>query len=184
VTPAQASPGEPLHFVGALPTAVRRPIVVQRGMYGNWIDLGTRHTNAHGAFSFSVPKNGMPSDPYRILAPQVRIGGHVYPALATPVRTIQTIEPDVEVYLSPTQDGAIVLTADATPARAGRTLRLERRVTPTKWVTVATHAEDRNGSASFAVTPKASDTVYRVVAATWNGAGWYPSFPVTVVGAS
>jgi len=187
VTPAQASPGEPLHFVGSLPTAVRRQIIVQRGMYGNWIDLQTRYTDAHGDFSFRVPKNGMPSDPYRVMAPRATVGGHTYAAVATPVRTIATLEPNVEVSLSSAKVAvgrSVTLGVEATPARPGRPLMLQRRVSPTAWRTVVQSVgavEDQYGEGSFALDTLTTGTAtYRVVAAAWKGAGWYPSFPVTL----
>lgn len=187
LTPTQASPGEPLHFVGSLPTPVRRPIVVQRGMYGNWIDLETRYTDAGGRFDFRVPKNGMPSDPYRVMAPRTTVGGHTYAAVATPVRTVVTLEPDVEVDLSASKVAVgrtVTLGVDATPARPGRPLVLQRRVSPTAWRTVALSVgvtEDKYGEGSFTLNTLTPGTAtYRVVAAAWNGAGWYPSFPVTL----
>lgn len=187
LTPTQAAPGEPLHFVGSLPTAVRRPIVVQRGMYGNWIDLQTRHTDNRGRFNFRVPKNGMPSDPYRVMAPRTTVGGHTYAAVATPVRTVVTLEPDVEIGLSSSNAAVgrtVTLDVDATPARPGRPLLLQRRVSPTVWRTVVLAVgvtEDKQGEGSFTLDTLVPGTsTYRVVAADWKGAGWYPSFPVTL----
>jgi len=185
ITPGQAAPGEPLTLVGKLPTKVRRPIAVQRGMYGHFFDIAHGRTNAHGRFRLQIPKNGMGSDPYRIVARKVRVHHHVYPAIKTRPRTIKTLEPDVGVTLSDTAVGlgeAATLTAAGFPARPGRPLTLQRRVTPTIWQNVgASRPENGRGQAVFTLpTSSIGATTYRVVAGAWNGAGWFPSFPVTL----
>ena len=185
VSPAQASPGETLTLTGSLPTKIRRPVAVQRGMYGKYSDVARSRTDASGHFSFRIPKNGMPSDPYRVVAKKVRIHHHVYPAISTPIRVVKTQEPDVLVSLSADSVGigdAATLTATGTPVRPGRPLTLQLRTSPTTWQTIgASVPENARGQATFTLPTSAAGTeVFRVRAETWNGAGWYPSFPVTL----
>lgn len=186
ITPTQASPGEPLTLTGALPTKVRRPIAVQRGMYGNFFDIAHGRTDAHGRFRLQIPKNAMPSDPYRVVARKVRVHHHVYPALVTPARVIRTLMPDVEATLSAgtaSPGQSVTLTATGTPVRPGRPMTLQVRTSPSTWQTLATGREDAHGRATFAIDPARGTQTYRVRAEAWHGAGWFPSFPtrLTVV---
>jgi hypothetical protein len=185
VTPMRAAPGEPLTLVGSLPTKVRRPVAVQRGMYGHFFDVAHGRTDKHGHFRLQIPKNGMGSDPYRVVARKVRVHHHVYRAITSPVRTIKTLEPDVSATLSATSvgvGGTATLTAAGTPVRPGRPLTLQSRTSPTTWRTIgATAKENARGQATFTLpTATAGTTTYRVVAGAWNGMGWMPSFPVTL----
>lgn len=183
ITPSAAAPGEPLVISGALPTRFRRPIVVQRGMFGSFGDLVRAHTDRHGRFRITIPKNGMPSDPYRVRAPQVHKHHRTYPAIITAARTIVTLRPNVTATLSTDAVAVgepVVLTAVGTPVRPGRPLTLQRRISPTQWQTVgAAHREDAHGSATFVLdTSTPGIFTYRVHAETWHGAGWMPTFPV------
>ena len=185
VRPAQAAPGEPLTLSGKLRTKVRRPVAVQRGMYGKYSDIAHGHTDRRGRFTLTVPKNGMPSDPYRVVARKVRIHHKVYPAITTRIRVVKTQEPDVGLALSSEAvavGGSATLTATGYPVRPGRPLTLQRRISPTTWQTIgASKREDARGRAVFSLdssTP--GEQTYRVRAEAWNGAGWYPSFPVTL----
>ncbi|MGZ4451967.1 MAG: hypothetical protein ACXVD1_03385 [Nocardioides sp.] len=182
ITPSRAAPGEPLVIRGKLPTAFRRTIFVQRGMFGSFGDLVRTHTDKHGRFRVTIPKNGMPSDPYRVRAPQVRKHHRTYPAIITAARTIVTLRPNVSAALSADAvavGAPVELTAVGTPVRPGRPLTLQRRISPTRWQTVASHREDARGSATFALdTSTAGIFTYRVRAETWHGSGWMPTFPV------
>ena len=185
ITPTQAAPGEPLLLTGTLPTKVRRPVVVQRGADGRFSIVGRGRTDAHGRYRVTIPKNGMPSDPYRVFAPRIHAHHHVYRAITTPTRTIRTLEPDVTVALSAGAVGvgqSVTLTATGTPVRPGRPLTLQRRVSPTVWQTVGTsRPEDGRGHATFTLdTSTPGSATYRVRAESWNGAGWYPSLPITL----
>ena len=96
--------------------------------------------------------------------------------------TVRTVSQSVKLSLPHTSVEGAPLSAKVTlsPARAGRAVQVEVK-SGKSWLVVATGLADVTGKASFTVTPGlAGATLYRAVAATWNGAPSTKSKTATV----
>ena len=170
-TPSRAIAGESVTLAGVVPPRQHRPVALQRKSGGSWVSVDKQRASSTGRFSFTIRARST-STVYRVLAPRWLIGGHTYPTVQTPARTVTTLAQRATLSLPlVTGIGAdTAATATLTPARTGRTVRLERWAGDA-WTLVDSGGEDSSGRVAFTVNePQAGSFRYRVVAVAWKGA--------------
>lgn len=179
---------EEITLDGGLPPTTRsRPITIQRRLDGGpWTTVrSTWSRSANGTFTFDVsaPSNGATSFGYRVIAPAATLGGVRYPAVETPPvdRAITNQAAWLDGPARVLRGSGFALSAVFHPARAGRTMALERR-SGSQWVLVTTRTQGANGTVSFPRpgTQTLGLTDYRVVARGYRGAAAFSSNTVGV----
>lgn len=196
ITPGegQYTGGSRLTLSGTLGVSGSRAMVVQQNsnrVGDSWVDrpeLNAGRSRSDGSFTVHVPAAAMWGISYRI-----RAGGRTTPSVTTRSRA-------QDVIVTQTSRGVVgqrlELLADTVgrgyagyrelpaPVLPGRTLTLQRRVTPTVWEDVTSTTSDSAGLAVLTTTHRRAGDVYRVKAQDWreNGddIGWTASFPHVV----
>jgi len=166
--------GEPLAITGSLGVAGRRAVVLQRYMRDHYIDVERGTTDGQGRFRFTVPGPGM-ATPYSVLAPSL----HRRTGQAPVSPAIQDVHLDFTPSLS-LLGSPVQVRVSTFPARAGRTVELQRRTSDLTWKRAGLAQADARGVARFVVRPTTEGAaVYRAVAGRMRGRGidWFPSFP-------
>ena len=171
LNPSSAITGEKVRARGSLPSQAVRPVVLQRKQGTGWEKVAAGATSPKGVFklALTVPRK---TTKYRVLAKAVRVGSSNLPRVATPVRAL-VVQGQTASLVLPAQvllNAQVVARATFTPARAGRTVTLQRQL-GAGWQTEDTGVEDAAGAAMFDVdTSAAGQRTYRVVAAAAKGA--------------
>lgn len=191
--PTQIVGGSRLTLTGHLGVTGRRAVVVEQHMGRVGDSWKTRpetrgQTRADGSFTLHVTASAMWGFRYR-----VRGGTRVTPAVTTYAKA-------QDVIVTQTSRGAVGQPLEflvdtvgrgysgyrelPAPVLEGRTLTLQRRVSPTAWEDVATTRVGADGLATVGTTHRRAGDVYRVRAEDWRGngdvIGWTASFPHVV----
>lgn len=188
--PHQIIGGMRLTLTGNVGAKGRRAVVVEQhmGRVGDsWkVRPESRgRTRANGSFTLHLKANAMWGFRYR-----VRAGKHVTPAVTTYAKAQDVIvaqtspgvvgEP-LEFLADTVGRGYTGYRELPSPVLEGRTLTLQRRVSPTVWEDVTTASVGPDGLATLRTTHRRAGDVYRVRAEDWrrNGddLGWTASYP-------
>lgn len=188
--PHQVIGGMRLTLTGNIGVKGRRAVVVEQhmGRVGDGWKVRPEskgRTRANGSFTLHLKANAMWGFRYR-----VRAGKRVTPAVTTYAKA-------QDVIVAQTSPGVVgqplEFLADTvgrgytgyrelpSPVLQGRTLTLQRRVSPTVWEDVTTASVGADGLATLRTTHRRDGDVYRVRAEDWkrNGddLGWTASYP-------
>lgn len=186
LAPSAAMNGEYVKASGTLPSAGRRPVVLQRRLGDRWIKLDTDETNRSGAFAFRH-RNQAPvgtSIKLRVRAPRHKVEGVVRPAVVTRATTLRSIAQSGNLTAPDWANGAatVQMTAEFVPARKGRVVLIQRH-RPRGWMTVAQGTQSSTGVATIDVTLPAQEqrARFRAVAVAYHGASLALTPEVNVV---
>lgn len=156
---------------GQLPPRRNRPVRLERWSGTGWLVVAHGQT-VSGAFRFEFAARTT-NTRYRVLAPQVRIGGRRYSAVVTPVRTVTVVAQSASLALpaSALAGTNVTATATFTPARPSRQVRIQR-LDGSTWVNVSTGVQDASGRLTVAVPVGAEpgNRQFRARADYWHGA--------------
>ncbi len=180
------SPARPIHaenftIEGTLPTALSRPVVLQKKVGSFWKEMATGATDSAGVFSLTGATRKS-SLTVRVVAPATTVGAAVLTRVVT--RTLRIHAVGQKATLSIPSRAVVGWSVDVavkfTPARTGRPVALQQR-TAGKWVTIATSTELGNGRAALSFTPAtAGKLAFRAYAPAWHGAAAVHSTARTV----
>lgn len=168
--------GEKVTITGSIGVRAKRKVILQRRVDGRWVDGARSTTTSAGRYAFTFAT--------RRAAVLVRVV-----ARATDRSGVRRSAP-LTIRTRPTQTklqvtGTILkatATATVSPARPGRTIRLQEYSTDTAaWRTVALDKQTGPSALTWKLTDISSTTRYRILAAPWNGAPQYAGGPVTFV---
>lgn len=197
VSPKDYVAGQGVRFQGNLGVSGARAVHLQSNMNrpgDTWSDIpgSTFRTDYSGQFDFYFRAPSMINISYRVVGDGYATTSYLFKAHPQEV-TLTPVggSPDFPFYrVRPGSRFTVV--ADTTPevggswgtppAFPGRTVYLQRRVTPDEWTTIGTRTTDSTGRTSFSVTAPASGTlVLRAREARWttgsDDIGWFVSFP-------
>lgn len=159
---------------GSLPPARSRAVTLQRRLDGGaWTTVRSQTSRSNGSFTFTVnaPGAGTTDVGYRVVAPAATIAGTSYPAFETPpvTRGLTAQASWLDAPARILSGTPFTLAASFHPARAGRTVVLQRR-NGTQWSQIATSTQNASGAVSFArpATTTLGLSEYRVVAQNYR----------------
>lgn len=171
VSPAKPMKGESFTVTAALPTAVARPVQLQRKVSSHWRTIARATTSAAGVAAFTTSTRKAVR--IRIVAPTTTIGAVRYPRLATSSRTVKVAGQSIRLALpaSAFVGTSAAMTATLSPVRAGRPVAFQVLRVKT-WTTVVTVTANGSGVAAATLPSQAAGRYsIRVVAPSWRGAG-------------
>jgi hypothetical protein len=172
----RVAPSSPIRYErvtlsGKLPSAVRRPVALQRRYSGTWHTIGSAQTMATGAYS-KVVAMSWTSAIFRFTAPAATINGRKYTAISTSATTIKTVAQSGKLTAPSWVEvaHAAKLVAAFAPVRAGRAIQFQRYYGGA-WHAVGSANENTNGVASVSKTFASNGTLrFRGVATARAGA--------------
>lgn len=163
--------GERFTLSGTVRPRVKRLLRVQERRAGAWRTVSSTRSWRSGRYQVSL-SGPAATRTYRVVAPRVRTGGRVLTRAVSAGRTVRPSEQQVTVTISPTSvvGRGDAVSARSLPARAGRVMDLQRRVSGA-WRTHRTDTSDTSGRARFTL-PAASrhESAWRVSARAFRGA--------------
>ncbi|MDO9455994.1 hypothetical protein [Nocardioides sp.] len=178
LTPARPIAGEDAVVAGSVPGG-RRPLQLQRASGVRWVVVAKAQSAASGAFRFAT-RGPAVATRLRVLAPAVR--SRRLKAATTAVLPVRPVAQTARLAVpsAATVGTAFTATAGFAPARAGRSVQVQR-LAGSSWTTVATGRQTPGGTAALRVTPSsAGATTYRAVTLAFRGAPAAASAPVTL----
>lgn len=163
--------GESVVVSGAFSTKVKRPVTLQVRAGRSWRSVKVARTTSRGRYTFAI-KAPAAATSYRVQAKKVRIKRKSYSAKTSPIKKIVPAAQRAALPLpASTVDGvAVTVTAQFSPARKGRAVRLQTLV-EADWDDVTAGVQDAAGRATLRFTPSGvGPHYYRVASVARAGA--------------